>query len=908
MKLRTLLAFLLSIVAGLQQVKAQEAYACYTSSNRTLVFYYDNLRSTREGSRYTIYNGTANPRWYVWRKELTYVVFDESFADARPFSTYKWFYGLGQLVSITGLDYLNTSEVTDMSQMFDACTRLREVDLSHFNTEKVKNMNHMFDFCKSLTSLDLSSFHTPQLLEMKEMFRGCEALTTLNMSNFNTENVEDMSDLFLYCYALTNLDISSFDTRNVTNMAAMFCQCYSLPSLDLSHFNTAKVTNMRSMFSMCYNLKSLNLTGFNTLEVTNMSSMFSECNALTSLDLSSFNTQLVTDMSSMFYNCYCLTSLDLSDFNTQNVKTMRSMFSNCYALPSLDLSSFRTYYLENTLYMFKNCRSLNKIYVGDNWSTRSVIDSNEMFEGCTNLVGDEYTCYDPAHIDVSYAHVDGGPDNPGYLSYNIFAVNGIYYRTTWDNNVKVTFKGVVQNGYSGKVNIPSSIEWRGVTYNVNAIGELAFHDCPGLTEVVIPPSVEYLDINVFEGCSSLQKITCGSPTPPEVYELTFSDYSPTLVVPSDCKPAYQVARYWKNFTNIQEMDRQDFQSGGIYYLDTGGRATAAVTYQNSDYGSYSGIVEIPEYVYNPVNGWPYRVTSIGERAFYRCPYLTSVTLPASIDRIENEAFVDAFLDASNSTMTCLAKTPPTISPYAFGSEIQSMTLYVLRGCKAAYEAHDVWKQFGNIVELPYHFQVGRIYYKITGENTVSVVNRNSNYNSYWSQNTIPPTVDYEGVTYIVTKIDNVAFFNCPQLRRVIIPSTVTSIGNRSFKDCPLMADIIIPENVQSIGVYAFDGCTALTDITCLATTPPTISYDTFTESQYRDGNLYVPYGCYNLYWNAPNWEYFRNVFELPIDVDGIKDVNANLNLDDSWYDLQGRKVMNPRKGIYIKNGRKVLIK
>ena len=145
----------------------------------------------------------------------------------------------------------------------------------------------------------------------------------------------------------------------------------------------------------------------------------------------------------------------------------------------------------------------------------------------------------------------------------------------------------------------------------------------------------------------------------------------------------------------------------------------------------------------------YVVTTIGERAFYRCPYLQHLTLPATIDRIENEAFVDAFLDASNSDITCLATTPPSISPYAFGSEINDLTLYVLKDCKAAYMAHNVWKNFGNIVELPYHLQEGKVFYAITGPNTVSVVHRNPSYNSYWGQVTIPSTVKHKGTTYTV---------------------------------------------------------------------------------------------------------------------------------------------------------------
>ena len=301
----------------------------------------------------------------------------------------------------------------------------------------------------------------------------------------------------------------------------------------------------------------------------------------------------------------------------------------------------------------------------------------------------------------------------------------------------------------------------------------------------------------------------------------------------------------------------------------------------------------------------YVVTTIGERAFYRCPYLQHLTLPATIDRIENEAFVDAFLDASNSDITCLATTPPTISPYAFGSEINDLTLYVLKDCKAAYMAHNVWKNFGNIVELPYHFQEGKVFYAITGPNTVSVVHRNPSYNSYWGQVTIPSTVKHKGTTYTVTEIGNVAFLSSSQLTRVIIPSTVTRIGNRTFKDCPLLTSITIPENVTSIGTMCFNGCDTLTDITCLSRTPPSILYDTFTESHYQGANVYVPSGCKSAYRFANVWELFSDVFELPAqkgdtNLDGavdIADVTAVLSamatgLNDDQYKVNDDDVVD----------------
>ena len=164
------------------------------------------------------------------------------------------------------------------------------------------------------------------------------------------------------------------------------------------------------------------------------------------------------------------------------------------------------------------------------------------------------------------------------------------------------------------------------------------------------------------------------------------------------------------------------------------------------------------------------------------------------------------------------------------------------------------------------------------------------------------------MTYTVTKIDNLAFFSCPKLLRVIMPSTVTAIGNRTFKDSPNLASITIPENVTSIGVYAFDGCTALNEITCLAITPPVISYNTFTESQYQGASLYVPYGCADAYSIASIWELFCDLFELRPDEDAINGIVETLKNDDI-YDLSGRKVKKVTvPGIYIKGGKRVMIK
>ena len=126
---------------------------------------------------------------------------------------------------------------------------------NNFNTTNVTDMMDMFGYCKSLTNLDLSTFNTSNVTNMAGMFQACSSLTNLDLSSFNTSKVEYMGSIytgmFYGCSSLTNLYISNFDTSNVRDMGNMFFNCSSLTSLDLSNFNTANVTNVWNMFNGC---------------------------------------------------------------------------------------------------------------------------------------------------------------------------------------------------------------------------------------------------------------------------------------------------------------------------------------------------------------------------------------------------------------------------------------------------------------------------------------------------------------------------------------------------------------------------------------------------------------------------------------------------------------------------------
>ena len=253
-------------------------YAMFDDATGTLTFSYKGFKP--EGA-YELNEGGNTPEWISKNSYVKKVVFDASFAKARPTSCYYWFRGCDMLTQIEGIEHLNTEEVTDMSWMFMDCRGLTSLDVSHFNTQKVTNMEHMFNRCSGLTSLDVSSF--------------------------NTENVTNMTCIFLGCSGLTSLDVSHFNTKKVTDMSCMFYECGKLTSLDVSHFNTGNVTDMSFMFFNCSALTLLDLTNFNTAKVVDMGGMLIDCSALTTIYVSDkFVTTNITERGSMFYGCTSL--------------------------------------------------------------------------------------------------------------------------------------------------------------------------------------------------------------------------------------------------------------------------------------------------------------------------------------------------------------------------------------------------------------------------------------------------------------------------------------------------------------------------------------------------------------------------------------------------------------------------
>ena len=261
---------------------------------------------------------------------------------------------------------------------------------------------------KKITSDNLESIDLSRLVIVNDepMVKDMYDIETIKIKNIvfdESFKTYAPTSLFSFFKDLTELetikDLKYLNTANVKYMSDMFWGCQKLSSLDLSKFNTEKVTDMSGMFYGCQKLSSLDLSKFNTEKVEGMTSMFEECKNLSSLDLSKFNTEKVTDMRGMFYNCSTLTSLDLSNFNTEKVKSMMGMFFSCSALTSLDLSNFNTANVMEMGNMFNACSALTTIYASDEFVTTKVEIGSDMFSGCTKLKG-----YSDSKTDHKYAN------------------------------------------------------------------------------------------------------------------------------------------------------------------------------------------------------------------------------------------------------------------------------------------------------------------------------------------------------------------------------------------------------------------------------------------------------------------------------------------------------------------------
>ena len=403
--------------------------------------------------------------------------------------------------TITNIDLLNVSNVTNMFRMFEKTgwTAMTKLDLGNnfdtsnvitmaamfsgtgtvsmkslnlgpnFNTSRVTDMNYMLSCTGylSMTSLDLgNNFDTSNVTNMNHMFNGCGygAMTSLNLeSKFNTAKVTDMSDMFNNCghIALKSLNLGSkFNTNNVTDMGRMFSHCgfEAMTSLNLGdNFDTSNVINMEDMFCATGFRAMTNLdfgNKFNTIKVTNMRQMFCATGrfALKNLNLGeNFDTSNVTNMNSMFYACGAdsLTSLDLGDkFYTKNVKDMYRLFTNLRQMTSLDLGPAFTVIPNN--YVTDEWTDVDGEKVTAHYAYEKMFENNGTQNNLT-VYASEAIFQDQNNFKLNTNATTGtinytkGTINPKYRTEWVKEENGVTIDKT-NKNIKITLRGTTNTG------------------------------------------------------------------------------------------------------------------------------------------------------------------------------------------------------------------------------------------------------------------------------------------------------------------------------------------------------------------------------------------------------------------------------------------------------------------------------
>ena len=155
-----------------------------------------------------------------------------------------------------------------------------KTNLNCIDTSKITDMSNLFDsgnYNKSLDNIDISKWNVSNVKYMQFMFDGYENFNC-DLSNWDVSNVENMKGIFSWCKNF-NCDLSKWDVSNVTNMDFMFDNCNKF-DCDLSKWNVSNVLNMISMFANCISFKGKGLENWNVSKVKHMHYMFNGCTAL----------------------------------------------------------------------------------------------------------------------------------------------------------------------------------------------------------------------------------------------------------------------------------------------------------------------------------------------------------------------------------------------------------------------------------------------------------------------------------------------------------------------------------------------------------------------------------------------------------------------------------------------------
>lgn len=593
-----------------------------------------------------------------------------------------------------------------------------------------------------------------------------------------------------------------------------------------------------------------------------------------------------------------------------------SAFENATGLTTINLPSSVESIGE---YAFANCSGLTTIYAER--PLPPTIYGNTFLNMAHSNVTVNVLCgalsdYKNAEIwsGLSFNYVD--PCNIVFADANVKAI----CVTNWDTNrdgelsyaeaaAVTTLNPSGENNssvFKGNTNITSFNELQYFTGLTN-IGTYSFMNCSNLTSIILPSTVTTLGIGVLRGCSRLVSVTlpeslseigsamfqlCSALTqidiPGSVTQIKGLAFSGCTNLNSIVVPASVTNVLYNAFNNCLSLESIVVESDNTVY-DSRNGCNAIIKTATNELVIGCDNTEIPD-----------DVVTIGANAFYGRSQMTSITLPASVTNIGNQAFYSCI---GLMEMHVMGSTPPALGTDVFNGSPTgvSSTIPVYVPCESieAYQAATGWRNFTNYQESdeficfadPEVKAICVAHWDTNGDGQLSyaeaeVVGYVALLNVFKNNTTIVTfnelqyftglngiySTAFEGCTSLqeVTLPTNThivasrAFFGCSALRYVGNLETVQTISAKAFMYCTALTGLSFGPNLTTIGDDAFNGCTQLTYIVVECTTPPAFEYiptSTFYDVP-KSIPVYVPCGSvadYQTYNNGEPWGGFNSI-------------------------------------------------